>query len=250
MCSHFRAPSDQMLMASGAQNGVVVVITHIKTDLYTIDSAGSSSAAVDIHINTIKPSDYINPLLPVAREMFFPVSAGVHTELEYSVESLQRKQGFGSTESRKCEHSAVPRQTCIELKLYDLAFARCECASPQYLPNFPLKYAGCSSTRKTPQHYCLQRIFDVASHRRNISLEECPTQCEGVKADVNTHSETQLSPAQVEYAKRTIQFNNRNRPAFPDDSIVQSETAIIQIGPAFLCKFQPHLHLAQPRYIV
>lgn len=80
--------------------------------------------------------------------------------------------------------------------------------------------------------------------RGEVSLEECPTQCEATLGEVKSNFQVILSEKQTRYARNVLAFHTRtirDTPSVVDTTILQNETAIIRNGAKSLCKCPPYL---------
>lgn len=239
ICSQFRAPFEEKIGFAGSRNGITVMVTHIDETLYPINSAAYATPAVDVHINVIEPERYTDQLLPVSRHAFFPLSAGVVSQIEYSISSLQRKKGWGPTESRQCQYTKTPRPACVEERVLTQAHDDCDCPERGYRDDdqaIAILRTGastCSATTGTLQNSCVTKVL---RGQANISLDECPTQCTSIAAQIRSNYQTKLSESQVEYMKDTIAFSRHTKEFYIDDTIVGNESTIIHVGVSNLCK--------------
>lgn len=216
------------------------MVTHIDETLYPINSAAYATAAVDVHINVIEPERYNDQLLPVNRHAFIPLSAGVASQIEYSISSLQRKKGWGPAESRQCQYTKTPRAACVEETVVTQAHDQCDCPERGYregdeeIAILRTGASTCSATIGTLQNSC---VTNVIRSKANISLDECPAQCTSIAAQIRSNYQTKLSESQVEYMKDAIAFSRISKDLVVlDDTIVGNESTIIHVGVSNLCK--------------
>jgi hypothetical protein len=216
------------------------VVDHLTDDFYTFYDANAATPAFDIHINVVDAERYDDGVLHVERHTYFPVAAGVLTYVEYEVSGRKRKQGWGQRESKDCSKNAIPRSSCVEKAILDRSITECNCSGLNFLTGYVNEdvlssIAGCSASTGTAQHECI----DVSDARGDVSLEECPTQCEATVGEVKSNVQVRLSEKQTKYVRRLLAFGSALQTNFVgvDTTILRNETAIVQVGANSLCKF-------------
>ena len=231
---------------AGAMNGLTIFVTHMAEDMYPFNNADAATSAVDIAIIVMEPGRYNETTLFLERNRYFPVAAGAVTRIEYTISLLERKKGWGPSESRLCSDRAIPRSSCVDRTLASRAFSECNCSDLQYLDEYALAHhiVGCSASPGTVQGDCiLESEIWTEGH---VSLEECPTRCRSFQGAAKSNIQLKLSESQVEYMKYTIAFGNpaqfgtrraQDSVGVVDQSILQNESAIIHIGVDSLRKF-------------
>jgi hypothetical protein len=138
----------------GSMNGITLHITHMSDNFYPLNSAHFATPSVDVHVNIIDLERYGDSSLHVERNTYFPIAAGTNTRVEYSVQKLVRKQGWGSEESRLCKKEALPRSSCVDKTLLDRASASCNCSKVQYFTD-PSELCRALRTQKQHKTYVL-----------------------------------------------------------------------------------------------
>lgn len=225
---------------AGATNGIALFVDHMTDDLYTINDFDAATPAVDVHINVLDQDRYDDAILYVERHHFFPVAAGSVSYIDYSLTTRSRKQGWGPRESQSCANDVLPRASCVERTLLDRAITECNCSDLQFLDALSdagtvSSIAGCSASRGTDENECIAE----SPLRGEVSLEECPTQCEATLGEVQSNFQVRLSEKQTKYARNLLAYHKGGTlGVLPvvDTTILRNETAIIRIGANTLCK--------------
>jgi len=231
---------------AGATNGLTIFVTHMAEDMYPFNNADAATPAVDIAIIVMEPERYNDTTLFLERNRYIPVAAGAVTRIEYTISELERKKGWGPSESRLCSDGATPRSSCVEKTLSRRVATLCNCSDLQYLDEYAIERSlvTCSANPGTVQGDCV--LESEIWTESQVSLEKCPTRCRSFRGAAKSNIQLKLSESQVEYMKHTIAFGNpaqfgtrraQDSVGVVDQSILQNESAIIHIGVDSLCKF-------------
>lgn len=228
-CVQLRIPPTELenrQQFPGADYGIVVVATGLNEENYGLGEMDRASAALDVGVNPIKNELYNRTVLYIESRQYQAIAAGATTTLEYRLERVIRRPGWGSRESRLCQDVPFPRSTCVQAHLLRQSAVECGCSG---IGNAPPTFLDCSATIGTQEHSCVYTFLRGAgSNISEVPLSRCPYQCDSLGGSIRKQTVVPLSNAQILFLKN-IQLVNKptNLPGGDSPSNKPFENATI-----------------------